>query len=286
MTFTASPRSPRGFGLRIVAIVCLFLSSPALAGDFALSLAPPRFELAAQPGQTVRGVAELANAADTAADLSFETAEWELTPDGGVIISNPLKPGSCRPWVAIERRQTVLQAKAQLRYRFEVTPPEGTPPTECRFAIVISSNEQRLTPSEGVSVPVVAQLALIVYVTVGDVKPQLRIVSVDVADINGTKTPVLLVENTGLAHGRLSAFLSGIDANGVKREFSPATLPVLPGETRRIALNVDAGGDAIEARERPEKPGREAEPIAFPLSIKGTINDSVSSFQFDGVFEP
>ena len=40
------------------------------------------------------------------------------------------------------------------------------------------------------------------------------------------------------------------------------------------------------AREQPEQPGREADPIAFPLTISGTINDSVSSFQFDGVFEP
>lgn len=286
MTSSVLSRSARDLVLRMAAIVCFFAPFPALAGDFALSLAPPRFELAAQPGQTVRGVAELANAADTAADLSFETAEWDLTPDGGVVLGNALKPGSCRPWVSIERRQTVLQAKAQLRYRFEVTPPADTPPGECRFAIVISSTEQRLAPAEGVSVPVVAQLALIVYVTVGDIKPQLRIVQVSVADINGTKTPVLLVENTGLAHGRLSAFLSGVDANGIKREFSPATLPILPGETRRIALNVDMGGDAIEARERPEKPGREGEPIAFPLSISGTINDSVSSFKFDGVFEP
>jgi len=286
MTLRFSIGSSRGLAWRIAAIVCWLLPLPALADDFALSLAPPRFELSAKPGETVRGVAELANAADTVADLTFETAEWELMPDGGIVIGNALKPDSCRPWVSIERRQTVLQAKAQLRYRFEVTPPADTAPVECRFAIVISSNEQRLSPADGVSVPVVAQLALIVYVKVGDIKPQLRIVQVDVADINGTLTPVLLVENTGLAHGRLSAFLSGVDAKGIKREFAPSTLPILPGETRQIALAVDKGGDAIEARERPEKPGREAEPIAYPLSISGTINDSVSSFQFDGVFEP
>lgn len=286
MTHALLTQTLRALALRVTAIVCCLAPVPVLAGDFALSLAPPRFELSAKPGQTVRGVAELANAADTAADLTFETAEWDLTPDGGVVIGNALKSASCRPWVSIERRQTVLQAKGQLRYRFEVTPPADTPPVECRFAIVISSNEQRLAPADGVSVPVVAQLALIVYVTVGDIKPQLRIVQVDVADINGTKTPVLMVENTGLAHGRLSAFLSGTDAKGIKREFAPSTLPILPGETRRITLNVDTGGDAIEARERPEKPGREAEPIAYPLSISGTINDSVSSFQFDGVFEP
>lgn len=71
------------------------------------------------------------------------------------------------------------------------------------------------------------QIALIVYVAVGDVKPMLKIVKADVVTIGGVQTPVVMVENTGTAHGRLSAFLSGTDAAGVQREFSPSTLPIL-----------------------------------------------------------
>lgn len=263
------------------------MASPvAHAEEFALSVSPPRFELSAEPGQTVRGVVELANASSIATGLNFATAEWDLTPDGGVRTSDALKPDSCRPWVAIERRQTLLQAKSQLRYRFEVTPPLGTLPTECRFAIVVSGGEERVKSAQGVDFPVAAQIALLVYVTVGGVKPQLQIVKADIANVNGVQTPVLMVKNEGQAHGRLSAFLQGTDAAGKKREFSPSTLPILPGETRMIALNVDDGSDALEDGSKPRPTDARPDPIAFPLKMTGTISDSVNSYAFDGVFEP
>jgi hypothetical protein len=246
----------------------LGFAKPSVAQDFALSVSPPRFELVAQPGQTVRAVAELSNASSTGTQLSFATAEWELTPDGGVVLTEALKPGSCR----------------QLRYRFEVTPPTDAKPTECRFAIVVSGADATVSPTDNVRFPLSGQIALIVYVSVGDVKPRLRITKADVIDINGSLMPVLLVENTGTAHGRLAAFLNGTDAKGVKREFTPSTLPVLPGETRRIVLNVDQSEDAVEVGA--SAPKSAPQPIAYPLKISGTINDTVSSFKFEGEFEP
>jgi hypothetical protein len=108
----------------------------------------------------------------------------------------------------------------------------------------------------------------------------------DVVDIDGKLTPVLMVQNTGTAHGRLSAFLSGTDAAGIKREFSPTTLPILPGETRRIALTIDDGGDAVETQGASPPPQASTRPIVYPLNMRGTINDSVNSFSFEGVFAP
>ena len=137
----------------MIAVGLTAMATGVQADDFALSVSPPRFELSAQPGQTVRAVAELSNAAETATQLNFSTAEWELTPQGGVALSEALKPGSCRPWVAIERRQTLLQPKTQLRYRFEVTPPLDTAPTECRFAIVVSGAERQVSPGGNVTFP-------------------------------------------------------------------------------------------------------------------------------------
>ena len=260
--------------------------SPARADDFALSVSPPRFELATQATQTVRAVAEISNASGAPTELNFATSEWELTPDGGVALSNDLKPNSCRPWVAIERRQVTLQAGAQLRYRFEVTPPADTPPTECRFAILISGAEERVSPGADVSFPINGQIALIVYVAVGDVKPQLRITQANVVSINGVMTPVLMVENSCTAHGRLSAFLSGTDATGKRREFAPSTLPIMPGETRMIALNEDNDSDAIETQNAGSVAAAPPAPIVYPLSISGTMNDSLNTFSFEGTFEP
>ena len=260
--------------------------APAKADEFALAVSPPRFELAAKPGETVRAVAELSNRSDVPTELTFATAEWDLTPDGGVVLNEELKPGSCRPWVAIERRQTSLQGKTSLRYRFEVTPPADAPATECRFAIVVAGGDNQVEPAENVNFPVSGQIAIIVYVAVGDVKPALRIVKADVVEIAGVKTPVVLVENTGTAHGRLSAFLSGTDAAGVQREFSPSTLPVLPGETRMISLSPDYGEDALQTETGEPVQSKLREPIVFPVTIAGTMNDSTNSFRFEGVFEP
>ena len=269
-----------------ISLACAFQSDAAKANEFALSVSPPRFELTAKPGQTVRAVTELSNRSDAQADLTFATAEWELTPDGGVILSQALKPDSCRPWVAIERRQTVLPGRTSLRYRFEVTPPADTPPTECRFAIVIAGGDNNVEPAENVKFPVSGQIGLIVYVAVGDVKPSLKIVKAAVVEIGGVKTPVVMVKNTGTAHGRLSAFLNGIDAAGVRREFSPSTLPILPGETRMITLNPDDGKAAVELEAEESAKSKSTGPIVFPVTITGTMNDSASSFRFEGVFEP
>lgn len=268
------------------AIVVYASGTPVRADDFALAVSPPRFELSAEPGQTARAVVELTNSSNVATELNFSTAEWDLSSDGGVITSKGLKPDSCRPWVAIERLQTTLQAKSQLRFRFEVTPPPDTPPTECRFAILIAGSDEHVSPSADTSFPVAAQIALIVYVEVGDVKPQISIVDADVAELNGVLTPVLMVKNSGTAHGRLSAFLNGTDANGKKREFSASSLPILPGETRMIALSVDDGGDAVATRSSSAPVETDSEPIAFPLKMRGKFSDTVNSFDFDGVFEP
>jgi len=263
-----------------------FCCAPVSADEFALSVSPPRFELSAEPGQTVRAVVELSNASAVATDLNFSTAEWDLTKDGGVTTSNVLRPNSCRPWVAIERQHTTLQAKSQLRYRFEITPPPNTQPTECRFAIIVGGTDKRVSPTKDTSFPVAAQIAVIVYVKVGDVRPQIRIVKADVVKVNGVLTPVLMVENSGTAHGRLTAILHSTDALGKKREFAASTLPIMTGETRMIALNVDDGGDAIAQGPAPTPDSKKPDTIAYPLKVSGTINDTVNSFKFDGVFEP
>lgn len=278
-------RSAARSGLMLLpALTGLYALAPAAhAEEFALSVSPPRFELSADAGQTVRGVVELSNASAMATPLKFSTAEWDLNPDGGVRTSDALRPNSCRPWVAIERKETTLQAKSQLRYRFEVTPPAGTAPVECRFAIIVAGRDENIK-SNGLEFPVSAQIAVLVYVAVGGVKPQLEIVKADVRTINGQQTPVLEVKNNGQAHGRLSAFLKSVDAKGVKRELAPSTLPILPGETRTISLGVDNGTDAVEADKA--SPPAKPDPITFPLKVSGTMNDSVSAFAFEGTFEP
>jgi hypothetical protein len=251
--------------------IAAYLPATALAQGFAAMVSPPRFELSARPGQTQRQVIEIANADLRSATYHLRTTDWALDANGVVRLSDPLADGSCRPWVAIERREITVPSGGRYRYRFEVTPPPDAV-GECRFALVIQGGAESVKAAQNVDIPISGQIAVIVYVTLNDAAPQLELVRTAVAEREGRRTPVLFVRNTGTAHGRLEGFLEGTDASGRRLDFTPSGLPVLPGETREIALNVAGEG------ERPE--------IVFPITIRGTLEWGGKSTPLDARFAP
>src|SRR5580704_2350539 len=105
-------------------------STQVLADGFAALVSPPRFELAAQPGKTLRSVIEVSNRSTAAAHYLIHTADWSLSPDFTVTFHDDLQADSCRPWVAIERPEATVPGGGTMRYRFEVTVPADAPPGE------------------------------------------------------------------------------------------------------------------------------------------------------------
>lgn len=239
-------------------VLALGIPQPALA-NFAFSVSPPRFELKAVPGQRLRQVIELTNVANQPTALLIKTADWAYQTDGGVAFVDELAADSCRPWIALERRELLVAASQPYRFRFEVTVPAGQTTTECRFAILLEGKEPSLAGASQ-SIPIGARVAVIVYVAVGDAAPNLSLVSSAVELRDGKRVPVILIRNSGTAHGRLEGFLAGTDANGKRLEASPVNSPILPGETRKIVLTVS------------ERTGTDAsiEPV-FPVTFKGVL---------------
>jgi hypothetical protein len=229
-----------------------------LAQGFAALVSPPRFELSAKPGERAREVIEITNASGQAAKFKLRTAEWSLGPEGAVKFDDALEPGSCRPWVAIERRDLTVSPGGKYRYRFEVAPPADAPTGECRFAVLIEGDETAVPMAGGPSLPIAGRLGVIVYVTIGGAQPQLDVVGGKVASIERQQLPVIMVKNTGNAHGRITGFLGGTDAAGKKLEFTPSTLPILPGETRAIPLTIHKERDEPVA-------------VAYPITIRGKL---------------
>lgn len=257
---------------RALAVAALLGAAAAQAQQFAAMVSPPRFELTSAPGRTQRQVIEITNGDAQSATYRVRTVDWTLDPDGAVKLDDVLAKGSCRPWVAIERREITIPANGRFRYRFEVTvPPDAG--GECRFALVIEGGASTVKAGENISIPVSAQIAVIVYVAIGDARPELSVVRTEVVQRDGQRTPVMLVRNTGQAHGRLEGFLEGTDANGKRIDFSPSGLPILPGETRAIPLVV-----ASEADPRPA--------LAFPLVIRGNLEWGGKTTPFDARFAP
>jgi hypothetical protein len=257
-----------------LAFVGLVVSTGAAADDFAAIASPPRFELTAKAGTPLRQVVEITNAAATSAKYTFRTADWAFDANSGVQFSEALQPGSCRPWVSIERHDITVPSRGKYRFRFEINPPADAPRGECRFALMVEGDEQLAKTPAGVAFPISGRLGVIVYVNIGDAHAKVELVDSSVATVDGVRTPVLKVRNSGDAHARLSGFLSGTDASGKKLEFAPAMLPILPGETRTIALVVDHESDTP------------APPVAFPITIGGKLEWEDQSMPYEHRFEP
>jgi hypothetical protein len=235
---------------------------PQAAAQFAAFVLPARFELKAKPGDKLAEVFEIGNDEPAPAEFRVRTSDWTLRADGGVDFRpDTLAPGSCRPWVAIERQLVKLSPKAKRRYRFEIQVPKDAPDQLCRFALLLEQADDKAfqPPPGSIQVPIHGRIGLIVYVRVGNVAPQLSLQKLEVATVNGRPTPVAWFSNQGTAHGRPEGTISGTDANGKQLDFTVAPLPILPGETRAIPLWPQDDGDG--------KPPT----LAFPLRMKGVV---------------
>lgn len=243
------------------------------AQGFAAYITPPRFELQTTAGQSLRQVLEIQHVGQQKGNFRIYTSDWTLQPDNSVTFSDQLAADSCRPWVAIERRELTIEPGARYRYRFEISPPPGTPARECRFALMVEGLDMARAQGN-LDIPVGGRIGVIVYVAIGDAAPQLEITTTRVATLNGKPTAVVDVRNRGNAHGRLEGFVNGTDATGARFEMSPSDLPILAGETRAVAISpvVEDGKTAPELR--------------FPLTIKGSLEWGKNRLPLDASFAP
>ena len=263
-------------GALVPALLPTLLPTTAHAQSFSAVVSPPRFEVAVQPGKTIRQVIEITQASNEKGTYRVYTNDWTIGADGNAQFSDDLAPNSCRPWVSLERRELTIAANAKVRFRFEITPPADTPAGECRFAIMIEGAEQVVKATGAMTFPVSGRVGVVVYAGVGDATPILEVTQGGTRALDGMIVPVLNIKNTGNAHGRAMGFLKGTDPAGVKIELLPEPLPILPGQTRSVALVPQSEGNSIIK-------------FAYPLNILGAIewSDSPSSkktqidFRFD-----
>lgn len=241
-----------------MSLLGVIVSGPLHAQGFAALVSPPRFELTAKPGKTLRSVIEVSNRSSAPAHYLVHTADWTLARDFSVVFHDELQPDSCRRWVAIERPEVVVPGAGTLRYRFEVAVPSNAPAGECRFAVMIEGAEPSIAHTKGLDIPVTGRIGVIVYVTIGDGAPNLEVFGPAVATLNGAKLPMLRVHNGGNAHGRMGGFLTGTDAKGIHYDFTPSSLPILPGEEVDLFFTPSIDGD-----DHPT--------LTFPVTVKGTL---------------
>ncbi len=249
-------------------------ASQALAQGFAAYISPPRFELNVKAGQTLRQVIDIQHVGTESGNFRVYTNDWTYRADNTVAFSDALAADSCRPWVALERRELTISPASRYRFRFEISPPADTPARECRFAIMIEGLDPARVTQDNLNFPVGGRIAVIVYAVVGDAAPQLEILKSRVAQANAQQLPVLEVRNVGNAHGRMDGFLTGKDASGLEFEMAPADSPILPGETRLIAISPVVGE------------GKTPPVIQYPLTVKGTLEWGTQRIPLEQRFAP
>jgi fimbrial chaperone protein len=247
----------------------------AVMAPFEVAISPSRLELQAKPGQRLGQSLRIYNVGKQVNTLAFRTMDWSLSEASELKFHDDLQPDSCRPWVALERRTRQIAARANEPYRFQVSVPEDAPRGECRFMIAIEGVDpaQVTAINSGgthLNLPVSGRIAVTVYVAVGGAKPQLELVRIGTDNLKNERRPVIVVRNTGDAHGRVDGSLDVVDAKGQQLELIPDGAPVLPGRTRTLALSV-----------RDHKTKGTHEPLQFPLQVSGKLDWDDGAFKVD-----
>jgi fimbrial chaperone protein len=178
----------------LIAMCCV--PGESRGGTFAARVSPPNFELKAKPGDVLREVITIENSDTEPAVYQIRTADWDLNDQGGVIIypaDKPLASSSCRPWTRIERRTLKLAQNQVKKYRVVVHVPENAEDGEWRFAVVISPDPKTLDAMKFgmLKMPIAGSIAVIVYLAVGDARPDLEIIAAKRKETDGNKIPVV-----------------------------------------------------------------------------------------------
>jgi fimbrial chaperone protein len=237
--------------------------APATA-QFTATISPPRFELEVKAKQVDRRTIDITNAGSQNARYRVYTADWTLDEAGELKFSTELQPDSCRPWVALERAKFQLPAGGKLRYRFEVQAPDTLPAQECRFAIFFEGDDEHFDAN--LPIPMNGRMGVVVYVRHEGLTIAAKTLEPVTLRAEGLTVPGLGVTNTGGSTIRFSGFLEGRDANGKRVYFSPSSLPVLPGQTRTVAMMpVDPMQSGKAAKDRT--------PVTWvwPLDVSGDL---------------
>lgn len=266
--------------LRRIALLAFALAAatPAFPAAFEVAISPSRFEVAGKGGARLGQSLTIYNVGNTPTDVAVRTLDWTYTPEGQISYHDELLPGSCRPWVTLERRTLRVPQQGRSNFRFQVDIPPDAPRGECRLMLAVEGIEpayqaQIQSGGASLSLPVSGRIAVAVYVKVGGAEPKLEVRQVGVKAVNGKPTPVITVSNNGDAHGRLEGALESVDAKGLKFDLVPESTPILPGQTRTLPF-----APRVEANQA-------APQFSLPVRSKGQIDWDLGSFKVDVEFK-
>ncbi len=256
----------------VFATFALAISQSAHADGFAAAASPSRFEIEAKAGEVISKMLDIQHVGPKSSEYMVRTADWTLSEERGLEFYDTLQPGSCRPWVKLERKLVKVDAKSRKSFRFEVHIPADADPMECRFAIMVEGADQKVVPlmkDIGLQLPLSGRLGVIVYVAIGGASPKLEVLEINRV-AGGDALPFVHVKNTGNAHGRLDGSLKATDAAGKSFFLPVSTIPVMPGQSRMLTLTP---AENLQTKK--------AVAVVYPVKVTGKLEWDQGAFQID-----
>lgn len=256
----------------------LLPAAQAQAAAFEVAISPSRFEVSGKSASRIGQALNIFNVGGAPTDVAVSTLDWSYSETGNVTYHEELLPGSCRPWVTLERKTLRVPQQGKSSFRFQIDIPADAPRGECRFMLAVQGVEpayqaQLQGGAASLSLPVSGRIAVAVYVMVNGAEPKLEISQVGVKEINGKRTPVVTVINKGDAHGRLEGGLESVDAKGVKFDLLPESTPIMPGQTRTLPM---------QPRAEPNQP---PPMMTLPVKSSGQLDWEKGSFKVNAEFK-
>ena len=255
-------------------------SSAAFAAGFEIALSPGRFELTTQSGQRMTQSITLQNLGGSETEVSLRSLDWAMSDDGNVTYFDELQPGSCRPWLTLERRGLKIPPRSKRSFRFQLDIPADAKQGECRLMIAVEGvgpATKTLLNAGGaasLNMPVSGRIAVPVYLAVNGARPKLELLQTQSREIDGKRVPMVEVKNSGDAHGRLEGSLEAKDADNVSFLLEPFGGPIMPGQTRWLQL-----------APYPETRGGKLPAIRPPFKTQGVLEWEGGAFKIETVFE-
>lgn len=238
----------RLWSIASLAIFFIILSTRIWAG-FSLSISPIRWEARGNSGKTLRQVITLTSGTNTVQKVRVSVGDWTLTEGGAPVFSNPgTMPNSAAAWLRLGSQEFTVYPRQRKTFKISIDIPDGVLQGSYRAAVFFEQPQPEKTAEKGgTNVFLRGRLALPIYVTVGDAKPNGKILGASWKSLAEGKDPVvaLQIRNEGNAHLRMNGIFSATSLTEEKFEGIIPGVPILPGEERWIPLEFRGNGPPI-----------------------------------------
>ena len=226
----------RARSFKISVLLVLLTLFQAGKGQIYFGITPIRVEQDGNPGDSITDIFYVRNNSDSPLRLKVYSENWELREDGTPVFigAKPVR-FSCREWIKINPQDFRLMPNEVKMVRYTVTIPEDTQDAGYHASVSFENVPLAREKEKMGQMLFTGKIAAVVYVKVGDVVPEGKILDVAVSGKEESTEFFLILKNLGKTYFRTKGSLEITDPQGAKaHEVTVPNEVVLPESQRKI----------------------------------------------------